>query len=175
MNLLYTGPSTADLHENYSKKGRLDENAQVRSASTVVIDAPAATIWHLLTDMRNWPNWRTDAEVLELGEIRVDAPFVWKLHSSKIKAVFATVTPERELAWTGVSMGIMKAIDRLLLVPESANRTRVTMEESLAGPLLPLFFTSEKLRAGHDAMLAMLKTAAESSTLAMEVDRSVVA
>ncbi|MEV6094936.1 hypothetical protein [Nocardia sp. NPDC051981] len=37
------------------------------------------------------------------------------------------------------------------------------ISQSLAGPLLTLFFSSEKLRAGHDAMLQMLKTAAEAS------------
>lgn len=163
MNLLYTGPSIADLHENYAKQGLLDQNAPVRSSSTVVIDAPAATVWRLLTDMHNWPAWRSDARVLELGEMRVDAPFRWKLHSSTINAVFATITPERELAWTGVSMGCMKAVDRMLLARLGEHRTEVTMEESLAGPLLTLFFDSEKLRAGHDAMLAMLKTAAETS------------
>ncbi|MFB7718146.1 SRPBCC domain-containing protein [Nocardia sp. NPDC056100] len=163
MTLFYTGPSTADLHENYAKQGLLDDNAPVRSSSTVVIDAPVSIVWQLLTDMRNWPEWRSDARVLELGELRVDAPFRWKLHGSTIKAVFATVVPERELAWTGVSMGCMKAVDRMRLSPLGEHRTEVTMEESLAGPLLTLFFSSEKLRAGHDAMLQMLKTAAESS------------
>ncbi|MGW4720291.1 SRPBCC domain-containing protein [Nocardia sp. NPDC004260] len=162
MNLLYTGPSTTDLHENYAKQGLIDTNAPVRSSSTIVIDAPADTVWNLLTDMQNWPQWRTDARVLELGELQVDAPFRWKLHGSTINAVFATIIPERELAWTGVSMGCMKAVDRMLLTPLGEHRTEVTMEESLAGPLLTLFFNSEKLRAGHDSMLAMLKIAAES-------------
>jgi hypothetical protein len=163
MKLLYNGPSTADLHENYAKKGLLDENAPVRSSSTIVIDAPVDTVWRLLTDMWNWPDWRSDARVLELGEMKVDASFRWKLHGSTIEATFATITPYRELAWTGVSMGCMKAVDRLRLTPVGETRTEVTMEESLAGPLLTLFFSSDKLRAGHDAMLGMLQAAAESS------------
>ncbi|WP_328407051.1 SRPBCC domain-containing protein [Nocardia sp. NBC_00403] len=162
MKLFYTGPATTDLHENYAKKGLLDENAPVRSVSTIVVDAPIDTVWRLLSDMRNWPDWRSDAHVLELGEMKVDASFRWNLHGTTIKATFATIEPQRELAWTGVSMGCMKAVDRLRLTPLSETRTEVTMEESLAGPLLTLFFSSEKLRAGHDAMLGMLKAAAES-------------
>ncbi|MEV4123862.1 SRPBCC domain-containing protein [Nocardia sp. NPDC049707] len=162
MKLFYTGPAAADLHENYAKRGLIDQNAPVRSASAIEIDAPVATVWRLIADMRDWPTWRTDAHVTEIGNIEVDAEFRWVLNGMRIKAVFATVDPEREIAWTGVAFGCMRAIDRMRFEALGENRTRVTMEESLAGPLLSSFFTSEKLRAGHEQMLSQLQTAAES-------------
>ncbi|SEG96048.1 Polyketide cyclase / dehydrase and lipid transport [Nonomuraea solani] len=129
--------------------------------SSIVIDAPAGKVWQLLADMRSWPQWRSDAYVIELGEMKPDAPFRWNIRGQAIKSTFAVVEPERELAWTGVAMGYVKAIDRMRLEAAGDGRTRVTIEESMAGPLLTLFYSSAKLRKGHEDMLHMLKTAAE--------------
>lgn len=166
MKLFHTGPATVDLHENYAKRGLLDENAPVRSTSTIEIDAPVSTVWQLVSDMRGWTNWRTDARVTEIEHLQVDAPFRWTLNGMPIKAVFATIEPEREIAWTGVALGCMRAVDRMRFEALEGGRTRVAMEESLAGPLLSLFFTSDKLRAGHDRMLQQLKNAAEAVVVA---------
>ena len=57
-----------------------------------------------------------------------------------IKATFAVIAPERELAWTGVAMGWIKAIDRFRLAPTGDGQTTVTMEETMSGPLLTLFY-----------------------------------
>ena len=64
------------------------------------------------------------------------------------------------ITWTGVSSGA-KAVHRH--VPESTGdgATRVFSEQSMAGPLLVLFFDGAKLRADMEGWLAALKTAAE--------------
>lgn len=49
-------------------------------------------------------------------------------------------------------MGWMKAIDRMRLAPTDDGRTVVTIEESLSGLLLTLFYDNEKLRKGHQAL-----------------------
>ncbi|MCD0484748.1 SRPBCC family protein [Streptacidiphilus sp. ASG 303] len=161
MKLFYAGPSIEELHEEYAKKGRLDEDAPVRSASSVTIDAPAAVVWRLVSDMRDWPAWRSDARVTELGAVEPDARFRWKVRGTPIRSTFAVVAPERELTWTGVAMGWMKAVDRIRLAPTADGGTLVTVEESLSGPLLTLFYSSGKLREGHEDLLRMLKAAAE--------------
>ncbi|MEU0479316.1 SRPBCC domain-containing protein [Streptosporangium sp. NPDC006013] len=161
MKVLYAGPSIERLHEEYAKKGRLDENAPVKSSASIVIDAPAEKVWKLLADMNDWPEWRSDAYVVELGEMKPDATFRWNIQGSAIRSTFAVVEPERELAWTGVAMGYIKAVDRMRLDVTENGRTRVTIEESMSGPLLTLFYSSAKLRKGHEDMLRMLKTAAE--------------
>ncbi|MGI8331564.1 SRPBCC family protein [Actinomadura scrupuli] len=162
MKLFYTGPPIGTLHENYAKKGLLDEDAPVRSSSSAVVDAPVGRVWTLLSDLRNWPSWRSDARILELGETKPDAPFRWKIRGSVIRSTFAVVEPERELSWTGTAMGGVKAIDRLLLSGTAEGRTRVTIEESMSGPLLTLFYSTGRLRRGHVDVLRMLKTAAEN-------------
>jgi uncharacterized membrane protein len=162
MKLLYAGPPLRELHEEYAKKGRIDENAPVKSVVSVTIDAPAATVWQLLSDLQNWPSWRSDAYVTSLDRIEPDARFRWKVRGSTITSTFAVVSPEREIAWTGVAMGWIKAIDRCRLAPTEDGRTTVTMEESMSGPFLTLFYSDGKLRKGHEEVLRMLKTAAEA-------------
>jgi len=161
MKLFYTGPPLNELHEEYAKKGLLDENAPVKSVDSITIDAPAATVWRLIIDLRNWPQWRSDAHVTRLGAIEPDASFRWKIRGTSINSIFAVITPERELAWTGVAMGWIKAIDRYRLAPAGDGQTTVTMEETMSGPLLTLFYNDRKLRKGHQDMLRMLKAAAE--------------
>ncbi|MFE0630015.1 SRPBCC family protein [Streptomyces sp. NPDC058864] len=161
MKLFYAGPPLRELHEEYAKKGRLDERAPVRSTSSVTVDAPVAAVWKLISDMRAWDTWRSDARVVELGSLEPDARFRWKLRGTRIASTFAVVAPERELSWTGVAMGWMRAIDRMRMTPADNGRTVVTIEESLSGPLLTLFYDSTRLRRGHEEILRMLKAAAE--------------
>jgi hypothetical protein len=59
-------------------------------------------------------------------------------------------------------MGWIRAIDRCRLAPTGDERTTVTVEETMSGPLLTLFDNDRKLRRGHQDMLRMLKTAAEA-------------
>jgi hypothetical protein len=161
MKLFYAGPTLTELHEEYAKKGRLDEHAPVQAVDSISIAAPAAIVWQLISDMRNWPTWRSDARVTSLGALEVDARFRWKIRGTSIRSTFAVVDPERELAWTGVAMGWVKAIDRIRLGAAEDGRTTVTMEESMSGALLTLFYSDSKLRRGHQDMLRMLKAAAE--------------
>ncbi|MFF7679676.1 SRPBCC family protein [Actinacidiphila glaucinigra] len=161
MKLFYAGPSLRELHEEYAKKGRLDERAPVVSTSSVTVDAPVAEVWRLIVDLRAWDTWRSDARVVELGAVEPDARFRWKLRGTPITSSFAVVAPERELCWTGVAMGWMKAVDRMRMAPTDDGRTVVTIEESLSGPLLSLFYDSARLRQGHEEILRMLKAAAE--------------
>jgi hypothetical protein len=72
------------------------------------------------------------------------------------------VEPGRELTWTGRSALVFKAIDRHVLEAVDGGRTRMIVEESLAGPLLPLVFSSARLRRGHERWLAALKAVVET-------------
>ena len=96
---------------------------------------------------------QSDAHVTKLGAIEPDASFQWKVRGASIKSTFAVVEPERELAWTGVAMGWIKAIDRCRLAPAGDERTTVTIEETMSGPLLTLFHNDDKLRKGQQDTL----------------------
>ncbi|MGI5485355.1 SRPBCC family protein [Microtetraspora malaysiensis] len=160
--LFYSGPALTVLHDEYARHGRVDPNAQLVSSSSVVVDAPVERAWTVMADLATWPRWASNLEIVELSDVRPGAPFRWKLNGVALRSRFAVVTPERELTWTGVFFGY-KAVDRHVLEPLDGGRTRITVEESLAGPLLPLFYSERKLRANHERWLAELKAAVEEA------------
>jgi hypothetical protein len=52
--LLYTGPSIETLHAEYAARGRIDGQAAVTAARDVVVAAPVARVWALLSDPHGW-------------------------------------------------------------------------------------------------------------------------
>ncbi len=159
--LFYRGPSIDVLHEEYAKKGRVDGEAPVRASAEVRIDAPVDRVWQLIADATAWESWDRSVHDVHLDSaVAPDAQFTWFSGRSRIRSRFAVVEPGRELTWTGMSGGA-KAVDRHVLEVVDDNATRVRCEESMAGPLLVLFFNSAKLRAGMQTWLTALKTAAE--------------
>ena len=92
--------------------------------------------------------------------VAVDARFSWAIGGTRIKSVFAVVEPGRELSWTGSALWT-KAIDRHVLAPTEDGATHHYLEESLAGVLVPLLFSSAKLNAQHRRWLTAFKAAAE--------------
>jgi hypothetical protein len=128
----------------------------VQNESSVIVDATPGEVWDVLADLRNWPSWMPDYEILELGEVTPGAGFRWRLGKVKISSTFAVVTPERELTWSGAVFGYT-SVDMLLLAALPGGGTRVTMAESLAGPLVSVLFSTGRLRAQHERYLAALK------------------
>jgi len=159
--LLYRGPSIEVLHQRYAKQERIDTEAPVTAAYEVEIDAPLQRIWDLLADPLAWPSFAPEVHDVHLdGPVAADTRFTWANGRARMKSRFAVVDPGRELTWTGVSSGA-KAVHRHLLEATGDGATRVRSEESMAGPLLVLFYSSAKLQAGLETWLTGLKTAAE--------------
>jgi hypothetical protein len=158
--LFYTGPSLGTLHEEYAKKSRIDEQAPLISVASITIEAPGSAVWAVISDVAGWPAWYPEFTVLELGEVHPGASMRWKLGGLTMRSTFAVVDPGRELTWTGRFLGY-KAVDQHLLEPAGNGRTTVTIRESLAGPLLPLFYRQSQLQAGHQRWLTALKTTLE--------------
>jgi hypothetical protein len=161
-SLTYRGPALPRLHDQYAKQHRIDEHAPIRGRREIVISAPPARVWAALIDVANW------GTALEPGatDIRVDdgvrpgAQFSRTNRGARMRATFAVVEDRREIAWTGTAFGA-KAVHRFELHVQDDGRTRVVTEESMAGPLLGLFFGSDKLSALLDTSLNTLKTTVE--------------
>jgi len=159
--LLYAGPDLETLHADYATQGRIDARAPVTASRDVVIAATVTTVWAVLSDPAGWD--RIDPAI---HDVRLDAGvqpgtrFTWCNGRARIRSRFAVVDPEREITWTGVSFGT-KAVHRHLLAAQGETQTRLVSEESMAGLLLPLFFSSAKLAAALDKWLTAIKTAAE--------------
>lgn len=159
--LFYGGPTIGVLHEEYAKKGCIDEEAPVKASGGVRIEAPVERVWELLIDLPGWEAWAPDVHGVRLGSaVAADAAFSWAIGRTRIESRFAVVKPGRELTWTGAALWT-RAVDRHVLEPTGDGATLHYIEESLAGVLVPLFFGSAKLKAQHERWPAALKSAAE--------------
>lgn len=159
--LFYSGPSIEVLHEEYAKGGRIDGNAPIRASRELRIEAPVDRVWELLADVPAWHTWDAGVHDVHLDStVAADARCTWANGRARMKSRFAVVDPGRELTWTGTSAGA-KAVDRHVLRATDDGATRVYTQESMAGPLLVLFYSSAKLQTGMEQWLAALKTAAE--------------
>jgi uncharacterized protein YndB with AHSA1/START domain len=159
--LLYRGPSIEALHQDYAKQGHIDERTPVAATYEIHINAPVQRVWELLANPPGWPSFAPDIHDVQLdAPVAADTRFTWANGRTRIKSRFAVVDPGRELTWTGVSSGF-KVVHRHLLDATSDRATRLRCEESMAGPLLVLFYDSAKLQAGLKTWLTSLKTAAE--------------
>jgi hypothetical protein len=165
-HLLYRGPNLQLLHEEYAKRGLIDERAAVTASRSVRIDAPPRRVWQVLSAAEAWPDLAADISVVDLpGGVAPDAAFTWVNGRARIKSRFAVVEPLRELTWTGVSSGA-RAVHRNVLHPLSEHQTQLQSQESMAGPLLTLFYNSSKLEAALEGWLAAVKAAAEHQSQA---------
>ncbi|WP_189326479.1 SRPBCC family protein [Streptomyces flaveus] len=162
--VFYSGPPLTELQQHYAKGGLIDDRAPVAASSRVRIEAPPATVWRLLHDLPSWPSWVPGVAAVRQGPGGTvpDEWFRWKLNGMSIKSTLAVVDPRRELCWTGVLAGT-RAVHRFRLTPLNEGRaTEVLSEESIGGPLIALYFPSDKLRTVLRNWLGALKSTAEA-------------
>jgi carbon monoxide dehydrogenase subunit G len=162
LKLFYRGPSIDILHETYAKRGQIDGRAPVHAADRVVVEAPPDRVWAVLSDPSRWPEIDDAIHDVQVdGPAATDVRFTWANGKARMKSRFAVVDPGREIAWTGTSSGA-KAVHRHLLEATGDGSTVVHTEESMAGPMLTLFYPSAKLTAATKTWLEGLKRAAEA-------------
>jgi hypothetical protein len=145
--LTYRGPALRVLHEGYAKNHRIDDLAPIHARREITVNAPARHVWQILRDVSRW------ADTLEPGVkgiqlnhgVQVEALFTRSNQGVRMRARFAVLDENHEIAWTG----------------SDETTTRVLVEESMAGPLLGLYFSTAKLTALLEASLRTLKAAAE--------------
>ncbi|MER5548695.1 SRPBCC family protein [Streptomyces sp. NPDC002589] len=170
--VLYVGPPLTTLHEHYAKGGLIDDRAPVVAASRVRIAAPPAVVWGLLADLPGWPGWVPGVKSVRQGPggTAPDAWFRWKLNGMSIRSTLAVVAPEHELCWTGALAGT-RAVHRFRLTADADGGTEVISEESIGGPLIALYFPSDKLRTVLRNWLGALRATAEAAARAQGVTR----
>ena len=140
----------------------IDANAPVKSVRTIGVHAAPSEVWRLLADIPHWADWNTDVRNVSAPDgIRPGATFTWRSGPGRIRSTLAAVEPERELSWTGRSLGI-RAVHVYRLQPEGAGTT-VVLEESWTG--LPARLMRRRCQVMLDSALesglARLKAAAE--------------
>lgn len=136
----------------------------------VLIDAPPATVWAILTDFAAYPAWNSfmtsavgTLAVGERLEIRLAPPGGKPM---TFRPVVTEVDSGRSFEWLGrlAVPGVFDGHHRFELLPER-NGTRLLQTERFAGVLVPLLRKrlETRTRAGFDAMNSALKARAEAS------------
>ena len=136
----------------------------------IEIDAPARTIWEILTDFSAMPSWNPFIRSIS-GPLAVGARLVVEIappgrSAMTFKPEVLTVSPQKELCWRGVvaSQHVFAGEHRFQLEPALGGRTRLIHGEVFTGLLVPLVMRDEMLeatRAGFAAMNEALRLRAE--------------
>ncbi|GAB2568454.1 SRPBCC family protein [Spirosoma areae] len=140
----------------------INNQAPVQSTNSILIHATPETVWAVLSNINTWPTWQTDVKQARLnGPLQPNTTFDWKSGGAKVHSVLHTVTPVRQLGWTGNSLGTF-AIHNWTLT-ERNGATEVRVEESLDGFLAKLLrgMFNKMLAKGMQKSLDQLKAACE--------------
>lgn len=139
----------------------------------VVIDAAAARVFQILTDVTRYHEWnplivsaRGKVASGETLDIRIRPP--GKSDQPYVVEVLRVV-PEREFVWLGQMKmkGILDGMHFFELYPEGANRVRLVHREEFRGLLVPLVwraFLDTRMREGFEALNRNLKELAERAS-----------
>lgn len=140
----------------------INESAPAIARSAALIAADIDTVWRLITDVGQWPEWNPDIKEVKLdGELVEGASFRWKSGPSTITSTVRQLDPPRFVGWTGTTMGI-QAI-HVWHLEQADGGTRVETEESWDGfPVRLLKGRMRKmLQEAIDSGLQHLKAEAE--------------
>ena len=135
-------------------------NAPVAATRSTMIDAPVDTVWRLLTGVSEWPRWygylknaRLDGlfaagSALTYGGLIKHRLIIAKVESCRLAIIYGTMA-----GYTGITRWDVQGV--------ADRRTRVTFEESSAGPLISFLYGSRSLGRHLEQWLAALQTEAE--------------
>jgi len=136
--------------------------------SEIEIDAPAETVWAVLTDFASFPEWNPFIRRIS-GSLSVGSRLNVFLGASgtrgmRFRPTVMSVVPNRELRWLG-RLGIPGLFDGehiFELAPAGRDRTQFVQREQFRGLLLPVLRRSlvRDARRGFDEMNAALRARA---------------
>ena len=143
----------------------INENAPVKAKKSIQIDASPSQVWELLSNIDNWHEWNQDIKESKInGPLVPGSTFDWKSGGTKIQSTIHTVTPYKELGWSGKAFGSF-AIHNWTLT-DLNGKTEVVVKESMEGALMRFFrgFMQNTLEEGMETWLMHLKEAAEKTS-----------
>lgn len=110
----------------------INQKAPVRASAEVIIDAPVAVVWEVLSDIRNWPTWNHAVSTVSMfGDFEPLTDFHWKADGVTIISTLQEIEPQQRLLWTGRTPGIRAT--HLWQFDEQDGQTRVRTEETFEG------------------------------------------
>jgi uncharacterized protein YndB with AHSA1/START domain len=145
-----------------SSKMVINQNAPVKQANQILIQASPEKVWAVLTDINRWTSWNNKITKSQMNNaLKAGERFDWTVNGAKIKSTLHTVVPHKILGWSGTTFG-GSAIHNWYLEP-SDNGTLVKVEESMQGWLVALFKRKMNKDLAKDMLfwLEMLKQESE--------------
>lgn len=138
--------------------------------TSIGIEAPASSVWKLLTDFAGYPKWNPFitriAGELKLGS-RIDADIIFSGGKTvTINPTIVGLESERELSWRGrIGSGLFTSEHRLEIRPVTHNRVVLVQVEKFTGPVVSIVAKrlDATLRRSFEEMNAAVKRISESS------------
>ncbi len=106
---------------------------------TVTVRAPASVVWSMLTDAAGFPAWNSTVTSID-GPIQEGRKLSLRVPTSE-RTFTPTVTelvPEARMVWSDGMAPMFKGVRTFTLADRGDGATDFTMEEVLAGIMLPL-------------------------------------
>ena len=141
----------------------IDRDAPVVAHHEVDIAAPLDVVWHLHTDVNDWPSWNLEITAAKIeGEFEPGNSFTWTSWGLTVTSTIHAVEDHSRTLWSGPAQGIMGIHEwRFAQTPSGVH---VASNESFSGE--PVEADPDSLRNALDtslvAWLGRLKTQAES-------------
>jgi uncharacterized membrane protein len=141
----------------------IDRDAPVVAHHQIDIAAPLDVVWHLHTDVNQWPSWNVEITAAKIeGEFELGNRFTWTSWDLTVTSTIHAVEDHSRTLWSGPAEGIMGIHEwRFEQTPTGVH---VATNESFSGD--PVEADPDSLRAALDeslvAWLGRLKTQAES-------------
>lgn len=137
--------------------------------ASIVIDAPAFSVWNLLADFANYPKWNPFIIWIK-GELeqgsRLDMKLKFNGDSVAMHPTIVNVERERQIMWEGrMGSPLFASEHRIAIEPVTHDRVTVLQSARFTGPLVSLVANKLEaaLRRGFEEMNGALKKAAEQS------------
>jgi uncharacterized protein YndB with AHSA1/START domain len=141
---------------------KVNPNAPAVEDADIFVEAPTGTVWHILSDLENWPSWNKGVSNIKVdGPIEVGTSFVWAGNGSKIVSRLEEVDPPHRIAWTGKTLGIQAT--HVWELTEKGEGTQVHTEEAFEGLVARIFrgFARKILAKALEQGILGLKAEAE--------------
>jgi hypothetical protein len=141
----------------------IDRGAPVVTHHQVDIAAPLGVVWHLHTDVNEWPSWNQEITAAKIeGEFERGSSFTWTSWGVTVTSTIHVVEDRSRTLWSGPVQGVMGIHEWRF--EQTRSGVHVETDESWSGD--PVEADPDGLRAALDtslvAWLGRLKTQAES-------------
>lgn len=118
-----------DQLESLAKQGKINEEASVKDKQSIIINAPIAEVWKVVTSVEKWSEWNSQISNLEKGS---DDEFSWIFNGIRFNSKITFNEEPYRFAW--VSKGsLLKSVHVYKLDEVNETETSVVFEGSMQG------------------------------------------